>query len=111
MLPTSITVCAQISPSQIAAVLGATLAGAIFGDHCSPLADTTILSSAGADCNHIDHVVSQLPYAYIVASISGVAYIITGFIHNPYVPLLCAGILMTGIVVFLKRYKHIDKLL
>lgn len=60
--------------------LSACLAGSVFGDHCSPLSDTTIMSSAGSSCNHIEHVSTQLPYALTVAALSLVAYIITGFV-------------------------------
>ena len=62
--------------------MSACLAGAVCGDHCSPISDTTIMASAGAQCNHINHVSTQLPYAITVAAISFVAYIIAGFINN-----------------------------
>lgn len=60
--------------------LSAVLAGAVYGDHVSPISDTTIMASSGAQCNHIDHVKTQLPYATIVAVVSGITYLITGFI-------------------------------
>lgn len=60
-------------------VLAAVLAGAVFGDHCSPISDTTILSSTGASCDHIDHVMTQLPYALVAAGISALGYIVLGF--------------------------------
>ena len=60
--------------------MSATLAGAVFGDHVSPISDTTIMASSGAQCNHIDHVRTQFPYAAIVAVVSGVTYLIMGFI-------------------------------
>ncbi len=60
--------------------MSAVLAGAVYGDHVSPISDTTIMASSGAQCNHIDHVRTQLPYATIVAIISGITYLITGFI-------------------------------
>ena len=67
MFPTSIAICAAVDSTLINVVLGATLSGSVFGDHCSPLADTTVLSSSGAGCRHLDHVSSQLPYAVFVA--------------------------------------------
>jgi tetracycline resistance efflux pump len=59
-------------------MLGAVLAGSVFGDHCSPISDTTILSSTGARCNHIDHVATQLPYALSVALVSCIGFIVLG---------------------------------
>jgi Na+/H+ antiporter NhaC len=59
--------------------LSATLAGSVFGDHCSPISDTTILSSTGAACNHIDHVSTQIPYACVVAGCCILGYIVAGF--------------------------------
>ena len=58
--------------------VAATLGGAVFGDHVSPISDTTILASAGANCNHVDHVNTQLPYAATIAGISFVTYLIAG---------------------------------
>ncbi len=62
--------------------LAATLAGSVFGDHCSPISDTTILSSTGAACSHIDHVTTQIPYASIAASVSLIGFIIAGLTKN-----------------------------
>ncbi len=62
--------------------MSACLAGAVCGDHCSPISDTTIMSSAGAECNHLNHVSTQMPYAIFVAAISFVGYIIAGFVQN-----------------------------
>lgn len=74
--------------------VSACLAGAVCGDHCSPISDTTIMSSAGAQCNHINHVSTQLPYALTVAAVSFVSYIIAGFIHNWLILLPIAIVLM-----------------
>ena len=60
--------------------MSAVLAGAVYGDHVSPISDTTIMASSGAQCNHIDHVKTQLPYATIVAILSGITYLVVGFI-------------------------------
>lgn len=79
MLPTAVTVCAAIEPEMIYNVLGATLAGTVFGDHCSPVSDTTVLSSAGAGCKHLDHVMSQMPYAAVAAIASVCGFIVSGF--------------------------------
>ncbi len=73
--------------------MSACLAGAVCGDHCSPISDTTIMSSAGAQCDHINHVSTQLPYAITVAAISFVSYILAGFVQNVYISLGVATIL------------------
>ncbi len=65
--------------------MSACLAGAVCGDHCSPISDTTIMSSAGAKCDHLNHVSTQLPYAITVAVISFVSYILAGYIQNWYI--------------------------
>lgn len=79
--------------------ISACLAGAVCGDHCSPISDTTIMSSAGAQCNHINHVNTQLPYAITVAAISFVCYIISGFIQNAAI-MLVIGVVLTVATLF-----------
>ncbi len=82
--------------------ISACLAGAVCGDHCSPISDTTIMASAGANCNHIEHVQTQLPYALTVALLSFVNFIIAGFVQNAWV-CLPIGIVMTIVVLFVLR--------
>ncbi len=84
-------------------VLGATLAGSVYGDHCSPISDTTILSSTGADCVHINHVETQLPYATLTAVICGIGYLIIGFTHTPWIGIAAGIVLLTGVILFLNR--------
>ena len=79
--------------------MSACLAGAVCGDHCSPISDTTIMSSAGAQCDHLNHVSTQLPYALTVAGISFVCYILAGFIQNWYI-VLPIGIVLTVATLF-----------
>lgn len=81
--------------------LGATLAGSVYGDHCSPISDTTILSSAGAKCEHIRHVETQIPYATMVAAVCFVGYIIAGFVRNPWITLAASVVMLLGVVAFL----------
>ena len=78
------------------------MAGAVCGDHCSPISDTTIMASAGAQCNHMNHVSTQLPYAIVVAIVSCVTYIIAGFVKNPVVSLVIGIILMMGTIMGIK---------
>ncbi|MDE7315940.1 MAG: Na+/H+ antiporter NhaC family protein, partial [Mucispirillum sp.] len=78
LIPIMVTVSESVAPELLIINLAATLAGSIFGDHCSPISDTTILSSTGAACSHIDHVTTQIPYASIVAAVSLIGFIIAG---------------------------------
>ena len=82
--------------------MSACLAGAVCGDHCSPISDTTIMASAGAQCNHINHVSTQLPYAITVAAVSFVAYIIAGFINDWLIVLPIAVVLMIATLFVIK---------
>ena len=88
--------------------MSACLAGAVCGDHCSPISDTTIMSSAGAECNHVNHVSTQLPYAITVAAISFVMYLLAGFVQNAYI-LLPVGIVLTIATLFVIKKITADK--
>ncbi|MDR1252192.1 MAG: Na+/H+ antiporter NhaC family protein [Treponema sp.] len=79
LIPITINICDIVAPHLSIVSLSAVLAGSVFGDHCSPISDTTILSSTGAVCNHIDHVATQIPYALTVAAVCFAGYIIAGF--------------------------------
>jgi len=98
-------VLAVFDSGSTMAIIGmsACMAGAVCGDHCSPISDTTIMASAGAQCNHINHVSTQLPYAISVAAISFVMYLIAPFISSPFV-LLPLGIAITiGFLLSMKK--------
>ncbi len=82
--------------------ISACMAGAVCGDHCSPISDTTIMASAGADCNHVNHVSTQLPYAIVVAVISFVVYILAGFCKSAWICLPIGGLLIVGFLLFMK---------
>ena len=82
--------------------MSACLAGAVCGDHCSPISDTTIMSSAGAQCEHVNHVSTQLPYSITVAAVSFVAYLITGFVQNWLIALPIAIVLMIATLFVIK---------
>ena len=79
--------------------VSATLGGAVFGDHVSPISDTTILASTGGNCNHVDHVKTQLPYAALIAGIAFVSYVVAGFVA----PLgsVVAGLIMWAVAAAL----------
>ena len=82
--------------------ISACMAGAVCGDHCSPISDTTIMASAGAQCNHINHVNTQLPYAASCAVISFITYIIAGFVQSAWIALPAGIIMMLAFVTFMK---------
>ena len=82
--------------------ISACMAGAVCGDHCSPISDTTIMASAGAQCDHINHVSTQMPYALTVAAVSFVSYIIAGFVPVWYISLPIALALMIGTLFVIK---------
>ncbi len=82
--------------------MSACLAGAVCGDHCSPISDTTIMSSAGAQCEHVNHVSTQLPYAVTVAAVSFMGYILAGFVQNAWVVLAVSAAIMLGVLVVIK---------
>jgi Na+/H+ antiporter NhaC len=83
--------------------VSACMAGAVCGDHCSPISDTTIMSSAGAQCNHIAHVSTQLPYALTCAGVSFVTYMIAGIVKNAVLSLAIGIVLMVGTILVLKK--------
>lgn len=97
-------VTAIFDPTSELLIIGmsACLAGAVCGDHCSPISDTTIMSSAGGQCNHINHVTTQLPYAITVAAVSFVAYLLAAFIQSVYVLLPIAIVIMIATLFVIK---------
>lgn len=82
--------------------ISACMAGAVCGDHCSPISDTTIMASAGAQCNHVNHVTTQLPYALTVAVVSFVTYIVAGFTQSALISLPVGVILLLGTLFVVK---------
>lgn len=101
LLPIVTTVFAGQGEIMIIA-MSACLAGAVCGDHCSPISDTTIMASAGAQCNHVNHVTTQLPYALTVAGVSTIAYILAGFIRNWMIVLPIGIVLMIATLFVIK---------
>lgn len=102
ILPIVVGVFNEGDPLFLVAV-GATLAGAVYGDHISPISDTTILSSAGAKCNHLRHVATQLPYATTVMVVCFVCYIVAGFTGNPWISLVLGAVLIVVAVKILHK--------
>ena len=105
-----IPIVIAIFPSGAIQTIGmsACLAGSVCGDHCSPISDTTIMSSAGGQCNHLNHVSTQLPYAISVAAISFVMYIVSGFVQKAYI-VLPIGIVLTVAFLFVMKAAMVKK--
>ncbi len=100
LIPIVVSAFAETNPQLMIISISACMAGAVCGDHCSPISDTTIMASAGAQCNHVNHVSTQLPYALLVAAVSFVTYMIAGFVQNPWVP-LPIGLVLLLICLFI----------
>ena len=103
LIPIVLSVFGAESGEITVVAVSACMAGAVCGDHCSPISDTTIMASAGAQCNHINHVSTQLPYALTVAAVSAVTYIIAGFLPN-WMVVLPIGIVLLVVTLFIVNY-------
>ena len=102
LVPIVINMFAESDQKMMIIAVSSVLAGAVCGDHLSPISDTTIMASAGAQCNHMNHVSTQLPYVVVVAVVSLITYIIAGFIRNPVISLIIGIILMVGSILIIK---------
>ena len=102
LIPITLGVFPLESPLGVVCV-SACMAGAVCGDHCSPISDTTIMASAGAQCDHVTHVSTQLPYAITVAGVSCVAYLIAGFVPKAVIALPIGIILLLGTLFAMKK--------
>ena len=107
LIPIVVGVFQKTDYSMMILAMSACMAGAVCGDHCSPISDTTIMSSAGAQCVHLNHVITQLPYALLVATVSVFAYILAGFLKSPWLPLCVATILLFVILMEIKRRQKV----
>lgn len=103
LLPIVVPICSSLAPEIMTISLSATLAGSVFGDHCSPISDTTILSSTGANCDHILHVSTQIPYACTVAVCCLVGYLVAGFTQNIYLTLGVSVVLLVAAILVMHR--------
>ena len=118
LLPIVIPVFAGVSASELTAAdigpghdilmiaIAATLGGAVMGDHCSPISDTTIMASTGAQCYHLNHVATQMPYAVTVAAVAFVNYIIAGQIQNVVIDLIIAVVSMVAVLLIIGKLNH-----
>ena len=103
LIPIVVAVFEGSDPEMMIISISACMAGAVCGDHCSPISDTTIMASAGAQCNHVNHVSTQLPYAITVAAVSFVTYVIAGFVRKAYIALPIGIVLMLVVLYTFKK--------
>ena len=103
LIPIVVAVFQNTDPQMMIISISACMAGAVCGDHCSPISDTTIMASAGSRSNHINHVSTQLPYAITVAVVSGAAYVIAGFIKNPVITLAIAVAMLIAVLMIIRK--------
>ena len=96
----------DLSNNLLMIAIAATLGGAVMGDHCSPISDTTIMASSGAQCYHLNHVATQLPYALTVAVVAFVNYIITAYLQNPVICLPIAIVSMVVVLIIIGKVNH-----
>lgn len=108
LIPIVAGVFENTNPTLMIISISACMAGAVCGDHCSPISDTTIMASAGAQCNHVSHVSTQLPYALTVAAVSFVTYIIAGFTQSAWIS-LPIGIILILLVLFVIKMNYKEK--
>ncbi|MBQ8612741.1 MAG: Na+/H+ antiporter NhaC family protein [Ruminiclostridium sp.] len=102
LIPIVVDVFQSVDHTMMIIAISACMAGAVCGDHCSPISDTTIMASAGARCNHVKHVSTQLPYAITVAGISFFMYIVASLIKNPVICLIIGAALTIGTLLLIK---------
>lgn len=102
LIPIVVQVFENSDPRMMIISISACMAGAVCGDHCSPISDTTIMASAGAQCDHVNHVSTQLPYAVLVAAVSFVTYVVAGFVKTAWIALPVGIILTLGVVLFIR---------
>lgn len=103
LIPIVVDAFQTTHPALMTVAISACMAGAVCGDHCSPISDTTIMASAGAQCNHVNHVSTQLPYAVSVAMISFITYIVAGFTQSAVISLPVGIILLLAYLLFMKK--------
>lgn len=103
MLPIAGDMAAAADIAMMLPMLASVLAGAVFGDHCSPISDTTILSSTGASCHHMDHVNTQLPYALSIAVVAMLGYMVMGISHSILAGFVASLVTFVGLIILFRR--------
>lgn len=109
LIPIVVAVFENSNPDLMIISISACMAGAVCGDHCSPISDTTIMASAGAQCEHVNHVTTQLPYAVTAAAVSFFSYIIAGFVQSAWIALPIAIALMVATMFVIRAVNGVLK--
>jgi len=109
LIPIVVAVFENSNTDLMIISISACMAGAVCGDHCSPISDTTIMASAGAQCEHVNHVTTQLPYAVTAAAVSFVSYIIAGFVQSAWIALPIAIALMVATMFVIRAVNGVLK--
>lgn len=114
LIPIVVAVFENSDPELMIISISACMAGAVCGDHCSPISDTTIMASAGAQCDHVNHVTTQLPYAVLAAAVSFVTYLVAGFVKTAWIALPVGFLLMLTTLLVIRHLnptleEHLEK--
>ena len=106
LIPIVVSCFQELDPQLMIISISACMAGAVCGDHCSPISDTTIMSSAGAQCEHLNHVTTQLPYALTAASVSFFTFLVAGFTKSALISLAFGMVALSLLLMFIRRRQH-----
>ena len=106
LIPIVVSCFQELDPQLMIISISACMAGAVCGDHCSPISDTTIMSSAGAQCEHLNHVTTQLPYALTAASVSFFTFLVAGFTKSALISLAFGMVALFLLLMFIRRRQH-----
>ena len=107
LIPIVVAIFSETNETLMIISISACMAGAVCGDHCSPISDTTIMASAGAQCDHVSHVSTQLPYVITAALISFVTYLVAGFVQSAWISLPIGIALMLVTLFVIKRKENL----
>jgi Na+/H+ antiporter NhaC len=105
LIPIVVSCFQEVDPQLMIISISACMAGAVCGDHCSPISDTTIMSSAGAQCEHLNHVTTQLPYALTVAAVSFFTFLVAGFTKSALISLVFGIVVLFLLLMFIRHKK------
>jgi len=106
LIPIVVSSFQSVDPQLMIISISACMAGAVCGDHCSPISDTSIMSSAGAQCNHLNHVTTQLPYALTAAAVSFFTFLVAGFTKSALISLVFGVVMLFLVLVVIKKMKR-----
>ena len=106
LIPIVVSSFQNVDPQLMIISISACMAGAVCGDHCSPISDTSIMSSAGAQCNHLNHVTTQLPYALTAAAVSFFTFLVAGFTKSALISLVFGIVILFLVLITIKKIKR-----